>query len=225
MDASAVGAVLGAGTSILGSVFGAQEAARTRRDAMEANRQANIANATQVADNRAFQERMSSTAYQRTVPDMRLAGLNPAVMFAAGAGAASSPSGSMLPAISGSDTVTSTGLERARFKTGAAKLAAETGLSVLQADVLRASEKKIEADTATALTAAVNQQASTERLRVETDLLRGDLFSQQRRLKWERGPSDGPRAIGGNAEFWKPWNNSFYGLTDSIRYHLRGGGR
>lgn len=51
-------------------------------------------NAKEAQKQRDFEERMSNTAYQRSVADMEKAGLNPAMMYSNSAGGASTPTGS-----------------------------------------------------------------------------------------------------------------------------------
>jgi len=101
----------------------------------------NRKNREEAETNRRFQERMSSTAYTRSVADMRNAGLNPAVMLNQGGGSsASTPGGSMARMESGNEAIIASGLEKARMQKEMAEQSSRIVKNLMET-------KKIEAET------------------------------------------------------------------------------
>lgn len=133
----------------MNDIFGSVLNKYTGAGLTSSEKEANKFSADEAEKNRAFQERMSNTQYQRTVADMQAAGLNPAVMLAGSGGAVSAPSGSTAQSVSPSGGSLTDLLSLAMLPLQMRQLAAET--RNIEANTALTNQKKLTEEQVTAL--------------------------------------------------------------------------
>lgn len=148
-----IGAAIGVGTSLLSGILGAQSAKEQNRQARE-----------EAQRNRNFQERLSSTAYQRSADDLQAAGLNRILALGS---PASTPSGGQAPVVGELSEGISSAQQTAALFSNIKQQSAQARQLNAQAQMTSAQEVHERKKTELTVTETVNRKQIGENLKAE----------------------------------------------------------
>ncbi|AXH73236.1 MAG: DNA pilot protein [Microviridae sp.] len=182
IDDAIIGAGIGAAGNLVGGMISSGGAAAQNQSALQLAREQMAFNDAQAKRQMDFQERMSSTAYQRAMADMKAAGLNPILAYqqggsstpsgAAGSGAGANFENAMEGLGKGVSSASQGAARAVELKNTVAQTAntlTQADLNKVNQDVGRANIAKTNQDTITSAQQAAKANAETANIIASSD--------------------------------------------------------